>query len=234
MNRVCCLQFARLASRRIPEKFLQKIGDEALIDRGCRYMAEVSRRTGIVPILAVHTADSPLIAAAKRAGVRVLPLDDRAKTARIWPELIQPYTESLAEEFDVVWDANVCLRPFLKVETGEFLARQCLATARPWVAVVRRRGIIWSEFSPVPVIGDGELADTAQNPSYFEPSHLAYVWPSQYLRMPERELADMVTPLEVRLDWRERIDIDTPEDLELARFVAQGILGEAQDATRRR
>lgn len=219
MNRVCCLQFARLASSRLPNKLLHAIAGERLIDRGCRYLKAMEKRTGVVPILA--TPDAELITAARDAGIEAIVLDEQAARARIWPELIQPYVGLLADRFDVVWDANVLCRPFLRPETGDFIASQCLETQRPFVAVVRRRGIIWSETSPVPVIGAGELADTRNNPHFFEPSHLAYVWPACMLPLPEESLAQEVVPLEIRLDWKERIDIDTPEDLQAANAIAR-------------
>lgn len=221
MNRVCCLQFVRLKSSRIPNKLLQSVGGVRLIDSGCRYLFELGWRMKITPIIACHPRDVELIEAAKDAGVEVLELDNQADAARIWPELIRPYIGLLAERFDVVWDANVCCRPFLRGDTGDFIARQCLAAERPFVAVTRKRGIVWSETSPVPVIGAGELADTRNNPHYFEPAHLAYVWPMHMLPLPEKTLAEAVTPLELRLHWKEQIDIDTPEDLEHARIIAR-------------
>jgi hypothetical protein len=153
-------------------------------------------------------------------GLRILPLDERADRSRIWPELIAPFAPQLAEEFDVVWDANICCRPFLRQQTGEFIVRQCQETQRPFVCVTRKRGVVWSETSPTPILGAGELADTRHNPHYFELGHIAYCWPTWALTFNEAQLADILHPLEIRLDWVERIDIDTPDDLEFARRLA--------------
>lgn len=223
MNRVAIVQFARLDSQRVPQKLLEQVGGARLIDRGLSYLRKLGDRTQAVPFVAVHPRDLPLTAAAERYGIRVLTLDDRADRARLWPELIEPFIEFLYDGFDVVWDANLCCRPFLRQCTGEFIVRQCQATKRPFVGVTRQRGVVWSERSPSPVIGAGELADTRQNPHYFELGHLAYCWPTWALSLPEAQLAEIVQPLEIPLDWAERIDIDTPEDLAHARAVAGAI-----------
>lgn len=220
MNRLAIVQFVRLASRRVPLKLLQEVGGVRLIDRGFAYLRKLGDATGAMPLVAVPPRDVPLIAAAEHHGLRVLPLDHRADRVAIWPELIAPFVDQIRSEFDVVWDANVCCRPFLRQATGEFLIRQCRDLQRPFVAVTRKRGIVWAETSPTPVIGAGELADTQRNPHYFELAHLAYCWPTSMLSLSERELAETVQPLEIRLDWAERIDIDTQADLDHARAVA--------------
>lgn len=220
MNRVAIVQFVRLASRRVPQKLLETVGGVTLIDRGLSYLQRLSGTTEAVPFVGVSPRDVPLMASARRHGLRVFRLDDSADQCRTWPELIAPFAEELADEFDVVWDANICCRPFLRQSTGEFIVRQCQASRRPFVAVTRKRGIVWAETSPTPILGAGELAETQQNPHYFELSHLAYCWPSWALTFTEAELAKIVQPLEIQLDWAERIDIDTPDDLEHARAVA--------------
>lgn len=220
MNRVAIVQFARLRSQRVPRKLLEHVGERCLIDRGLSYLQRLSATTGAVPFLAVSPRDTPLAAAAERFGVPVLSLDERAETAGIWPELVAPFVEFLSDRFDVVWDANVCCRPFLRQTTGEFIVRQCEATKRPFVGVTRKRGVVWSEHSPSPVIGAGALADTRRNPHYFELGHLVYCWPTWALPLSEAQLAEIVQPLELHLDWAERIDVDTPDDLAQARAVA--------------
>lgn len=223
MNRIAIVQFVRLASRRVPQKLLEVVGGQRLVDRGFSYLHQLGETTGAVPIVAVQPRDVPLIEAAGKHGLRLLLLDDRAERAAIWPGLIAPFAEQLRREFDVVWDANVCCRPFLRQATGEFIIRQCRELERPFVAVTRKRGVVWTENSPTPVLGAGALADTQRNPHYFELAHLAYCWPSSMLLLSERELAENVQPLEIRLDWAERIDIDTPADLKHARAVAEMI-----------
>lgn len=220
MNRVAIVQFARLDSQRLPQKLLEYVDGERLIDRGLSYLQRLGASTGAVPFLAISPQDLPLVAAAKRFHIQMLSLDERADSSRIWPELIAPFVEFLYDRFDVVWDANICCRPFLRQVTGEFIVRQCEATKRPFVGVTRKRGVVWSEQSPSPVIGPGELADTRRNPHYFELGHLAYCWPTWALTLPEPQLAEIVQPLELHLDWAERIDIDTPDDLAQARAVA--------------
>lgn len=220
MNRVAIVQFVRLASQRLPNKLLEPFGGVPLIDRGLLYLRKLAETTGAVPLVVVPAKDAPLIASAQRHELRILTLDEQASAARIWPEMIAPFTDLLTTEFDVIWDANICCRPFLRQTTGEFIVRQCRELQRPFVGVVRKRGIVWSETSPTPILGAGELADTRHNPHYFEPSHLAYCWPTWALRFTERQLAEIVQPLELRLDWAERIDIDTTDDLRLARAVA--------------
>jgi hypothetical protein len=223
MNRVAIVQFVRLNSHRLPRKLLEVVGGIRLIDRGLNYLRRLSDATGATAFVGVSPRDAELADAVNQCGLRMLRLDDRGEQAASWPELIGPFAEQLRAEFDFVWDANICCRPFLRLETGEFLVRQCQAAQRPFVGVTRKRGIVWTETSPVPVIGMNEIADTRRNPHYFELAHLAYGWPVWALRLDESQLAKLSQPLEIPLDWAERIDIDTADDLAHARAVANRI-----------
>lgn len=222
-NRVCMLQFARLHSSRVPDKLLQTVDGRRLIDVGLSWMRVVADRAGCQPVLAVNPEDKPLIEAAGQFGIEVFPLDERAKNAEAWPVLIAPLVDFLQERCDVVWDANICCRPFLRYSTGETIAKYCQETGRPFVCVTTKRGIVWSDHSDTPVIGAGLLANTRRNPYYSELGHICYCWPTWALSFTERQLAEQAVPVQIRLMPEEMIDIDTPTDLEFARIVAVGM-----------
>lgn len=220
MTRICILQFAHLGSTRIPLKMLQEVGGRRLIDRGLDYMRQLGHQTGAVPILAAHPRDAALIEAARRYEVEWMPLDDRADAAESWPTLIGPLCGRLMSRFDWIWDANLCCHPFLRLRTGRAIIGRMESTSEPFTVVTEKRGVVWDQDDRV-ILGAGELANTRRNPVYRELAHLAYCWTRAALPWPEAELARVVRPFPLELDWMERLDIDTPDDLDFARLVAQ-------------
>ena len=137
MNRVAIVQFVRLNSQRVPRKLLEVVGEIRLIDRGLNYLRRLSDATGATALVGVSRKDEELVDAVNRFGLRMLRLDERTEQAAWWPELIAPFAEELRAEFDFVWDANICCRPFLRLETGEFLVRQCQKIHIPSLDIAR-------------------------------------------------------------------------------------------------
>lgn len=217
-RRLGILQFARLASQRLPGKHLMEIGGERLIDIGTRYMSRLRDATGAVPILACSPSDEPLVESARRHHVVVLPLSTEMKHSEHLEDLIAALVPPVKKLCDWVWHPNIPCRPFSRLETGIRILDYCRTAERPFVCATQKRGIVWAEGKTI--IGAGRTANTKSNPVYFELSHLGYGFPVEALAYSEEELAAACEPISFEIDWAERIDIDVLQDLEFARVVA--------------
>jgi len=220
-KRICCLVFARLASTRVPNKLLQKVGSHSLLERGLVYLMRLQRACpNVTPIVCCPAGDTEIIEGCRRGEIEQV--DDPTTSAQSWPELIASHIEHLQSRFDWVWDANVFCHPFLRVETGLLIVERIERSAKPFTVTHDKRGVVWDESGEI-VIGHDELANTKTNPVYHQLAHIAYCWPVKYLDWWELHLAGAVQPAPMSLHWFELIDIDTPEDLEHARAVACSI-----------
>lgn len=217
VNRTCCLVFARLASTRVPNKLLQKVGGRTLLDRGATFLMRLRRECpNVTPIVCCPPRETETMTIGCRGLVETLPDTVEASS---WPELIAPHVPMLRERFDWVWDANVFCHPFLRVETGQEIVARMGRVNEPFTVTTTKRGIVWSDDDGL-VIGADQLANTKTNPVYHELAHIAYCWPITCLTWSETQLAYSVNCYPLNLHWSELIDIDTPEDLEHARAVA--------------
>lgn len=211
-RRVTILQAAHLASKRIPNKLLERVGGVRLIDSGLELLRQVERPTGAIAILMAPQADKELIQAAANHSVEV---------ARIGEHYGAQYLHGLpfrlTERFDWVFLSNFLLRPFLSVDHAVGCVQRCFGAARPFVTVQQHRGIVWNSDMECE-IGVGETADTKHNPIYYDLAHLGYGCPAS-MALNDIELAYAAEPWPVELTRLEEIDIDTPNDLEFARII---------------
>lgn len=218
-RRIGILQFARLNSKRVPQKLLQQVGGERLIDRGLRYLRRLHEATGAEAVICCPPEDRELIDIAAAAGVGNIPDQATAKSPEQHDPLFAQLVAPLAERFDIVWDANVFCRPFLRLSLGVEIIHRCQTTIGPFVLTTESRGIVWNRFG-VLISGHGELANTKTNPTYQTLAHLGYGLPASCLGQSEVILSGRCKPSPIAQDWLDRIDIDTPDDLEFARAVA--------------
>jgi hypothetical protein len=217
MNRVVILQLARLQSERMPNKPLALVGGERLIDRGLKYMQAMSDM-GAKPLLACHPKDEDLVQAAMMHGVQVVDMPESAVAGETWEECFNPIADEVARHGDWVFNANFLCRPFLRYQTGWRVVNYLKSTKLPFVCVQRHRGMVWSS-SGTPVIGHRCTANTKTNPEYWDLAHIGYGVPAWLLHADDRIVSAACNPYEVDLDFAEQIDIDTPDDLALARAV---------------
>ncbi len=215
-RRIGILQGARLASKRIPNKLLEIIGDERLIDRGLRLLTDVAAVSNSEAFVTLWRGDDPLWRAAKDYDVKIVELTEVANNAETWDEAFAGLAEKLADRFDWIVDVNFLCRPFLRVETACKMVDFAKIAAGPYVATCQHRGLLW-DANGQQLLGHGETANTKTNPVYHDLAHLAYGIPTYMLA--NEQAASFAKPFSVDLRWYERVDIDTPDDLAFARVV---------------
>lgn len=225
-------QFAHLASERLPNKMIQSLEDEhprSLLGRALIKMREVKRtRPNIDPVLICPESDDALIQIAKYHEMFYLAMPTRSE-AKQWPDLIKlPYIMDYLKSFDYVWDVNLACHPFLKVETLlQSLDRMLNCggsspTIFPKIAVTIHRETLWDERGR-PLNSHGQLACTKTNDIFYKPTHTSHLFPRMYLDYDEMRLANSLVPVVVDMPKLELIDIDTQEDLDLARIIQRGM-----------
>lgn len=217
MTSKAIIQQARLGSSRIPQKLLQKIGDRTLLEIGLSYMEQMREETGCQIFVACPDTDDPIIEACVARQIEVFRMSQSSTCSEAWCDNIRGWGEYL-EGFGVdwVWHSNILCHPFLRIETG----KEILEIHHPAVSTVRKRGVVWHGDGIDPHPTAYLLANTKTNPVYQEFAHIACVFPPAYYRLPEDLLAYHLKPYALNLTALEQIDIDLPDDLEIARHVA--------------
>ena len=218
MKKVCIAQCARLGSTRIPNKLLEKIGDKTLLEIGLRKMRDLQSLTGATSLLCVHESETVLIEAANKYGVEVFLREKISVTQENYNLCFAGWKGRLRDRFDWMLDVNLLCRPFLSISTIEKMVQETNSKKDPFVTVVEKRGIIWNLIGRC-IIGQNQTANTRENPKYFELAHVGYGMPIDYIGDEAALTRDQRT-LILNLEEEEKIDIDTPEQLEFARKVA--------------
>lgn len=213
MYKTLLVNAVRLKSTRVKEKLLQTVGNNPLINICIKKLMELSG----VDIAFLATSDmcpyiSQTIVSNKWTYLEQV-------EANNWYDLIKPHLEFLSK-YQTIIDCNFVCHPFLKLETIKQIIKLSQNTNQPFTITTPKRGIVWSETKKI--LGEGELANTTKNPVYYELAHLAYVYPTAYLRYRDEQLGRMVKMVPIELEPEERIDIDYPRDLEFARMYCDG------------
>ena len=89
---------------------------------------------------------------------------------------------------------------------------------RPFISAYRQRGYVW-DGKGQPLIPIHEPLDTRTSPAYMIPAHSFYGFPSALFGTPESYLD--LQPIEIPDDVFHRVDIDTEDDLAIARALYQ-------------
>lgn len=227
---VAIVQCGRLASTRVPDKLLQEVNGISLIDRAFEYMLNISQlRPNIKPIFICPQSDKILMESAEAYGIFYIGLTEDDAKGRQWTDLIQPsYCMDILQQYDWIWDANIACHPFLTIKTGLNIIDDCqgFETQRgiypkglPRVYVLEQRDIIWNN-KGLCINGTEQLADTKNNPVCYRPSHIAHCYSRSWLRASEAHIANNLFPIPLSLSKMEQLDIDTEEDMDIARRLA--------------
>lgn len=218
MRRIGILQGARLASKRVPRKLLEVVGGERLIDRGLRLLRAVQAATGASPFLALWAGDRELWDAAAAQQIEVVEISREAVEAEEWQDAFAGLADKLAHRFDWIVDANFLCRPFLTADTAQRIVQRAAVANQPFVCTCTHRGLLWNEYGKQ-IHGWHQTANTKRNPVYHDLAHLGYGFPTAMLA--DEAAASQAVPFPVALHWWEKIDVDTPDDLDFARSVAR-------------
>jgi len=219
-RRITILQFARLASKRTHQKLLQPIGGTRLIDSGLEYLTELKRQTGAVPLLACYLDDAPLVEAARKNNVAILPLSADAVESEDNGTVYSQIAEPLSKVSDWVLDVNFLCRPFLSIDVGIRIIEHAKMADTPFVCAVLNRGIVWRPTGRA-ISGAAQMANTKTNPEYLTLANLGYGLPVELMAKTDSQIANSVKPFVLDLAPWDRIDIDTPDDLKFAQRIAK-------------
>lgn len=217
-RKVCILQPARLNSTRVPLKLLQKIGGVRLIDRGLDLIKQVSEHSGIPALLACCPREQELVDAAKPYPVEILPMEPASTEAETWNDIFSQFVPMLKDRFEWVCSVNFLCSPFLKLESAMACVVPSLTAVTPYITTIEQRGKVWDE-SRRCIVGDGLSADTKLNPVFHTLANLADACPTWMLADEETYYRE-TKPLPIDVSPMQRIDVDSPSDLEFARFIA--------------
>lgn len=196
---VCFVHFVRKNSTRFPHKVYAALNGETLIN------IAVDKCKKYNQYIIMSDADRVDYKWTPKATTLV----GECK-GRIWPELIQEFIHFF-KGFDWIIDANFVCHPFLMPTTIDTIVDMCSKLTFPFTIATEHRGIIWNEYRSI-ILGEGELADTKNNPTYFVPAHVAYCYRFKDLTKDEATLSQQIIPVPFSLTPWELIDIDTPLD----------------------
>lgn len=223
MLKVAILQYARIDSKRVPRKLLQRVGGKTLLTRGLRKLGQLADEDEhVTPFLLVPRTDREILAETSYyPRIRVLLSDETPCGSSRTDATVRPHLQAL-QEFDWVWNSNILCRPFLQLSTLRSIVRLCREQLTPFVLTHQQRGLVFDEESRT-VIGAQQLADTRSNPLYQTLSHMGYGWPTEFLAESDEQLAARSSPVPIELSPFERVDIDTPADLDFAQKIAGAV-----------
>lgn len=218
--KLALLQLVHLQSHRIPRKIMQEVGGQSLLTRGVQKLMNVAQATDCTLVIGCPTTDTELCRYVDDLGIRrvcVLPGDAAADDHA---SIVRGFKDVIAHDFDWVFCVNAVCRPFLKEETLMQIIGTARNRRRPFICTLYERGILWTGGNEK-IYGHDRLPDTKNNPSYLRLAHIGQVHPADL--WDEAEQAHALLPQVISLTPAERIDIDTPEDLEFARVYAKGL-----------
>ena len=225
MRKVGIMQMARLGSTRLKSKLLEKINGKTLVEIGLEHMASL-RSDDVVPTLCILESDTQLRVLADKYAIDVIYLHpDCEHTKAYTPEIhVIPLIKPLSNICDWVWMSNILCHPYSSLTTSQIILDKCKTSEMPFVTTIRKRGIVWN-YLGCSLIGQGQMADTMNNPTYYELAHYGYGLPVDFLALDNSHLSDLCESFPINLSWSEKIDIDTIEDLEHACAVSTFLSG---------
>jgi CMP-2-keto-3-deoxyoctulosonic acid synthetase len=209
------LQFARLNSTRVPHKLMQTVAGLTLLQRGILKIKRIEFELRVKTVVACPSTDTGLIGQLANFNIETIPEDSNSES---WEENIGPLIKPLKERFDMIWNANIFCRPYLRMSTSEKIIEKC-KEGTPFICTETHRGSVWNANTSI-IYGYGVMANTKTNPVYHTSAHIGYGIPVDMLHEPEYVLANSMRCFPLELDNLERIDIDTQDDLKLARAVS--------------
>jgi len=214
-KKIVIVSLLRLASTRVPKKLLELIGDWPLCYWSLSRIDKAAKKAGIEHKAIIWPGDEPLIKIVNDLGIDVI---ERSYESAMGETVETIYEEKwiapLREKYNWVAIVNAC-RPFLEVDSIVNFLNKVKSSDKNLLGVFKRRGWVWNE-KYERVIGKGETTlNTKTNAIHFVPAHCYYAYPIEYLGKPiminDPEL------IEIEENIFNSIDIDTPQDLQLAR-----------------
>ena len=217
------IQYARLSSERTHQKILTTFGDKTLLQIGLDKMCFLKDIYDISLVIACSSSDTLIIDEAKSRSIDIIPLSVQQGRSEIFSEYTAPTTSYLIDhDIDRIWLSNIICRPLLTIDTCRHILDACITSSVPLITVSLKRGSIWNkQFN---LLHNYRIANTKTNDPYYEFAHLGYCFSRSDLSFDyESQLVLSCNPLPLDLSWKDKIDIDTEDDLAHLRMIERVI-----------
>lgn len=219
----------RQGSFRLKQKLLLPVGDKLLCEWSFARASEAAAAARVPFVTGIWPNDTELVALAKRHGVEVISRTDvsaRGETSEtVWDP---PLVSKLCERFDWIVQINAC-RPFLPVATiVSFVDQVRLTTSDiPLLAVFEHRGWVWNSHKERVVGIDEQYLNTKTSEAFYLPAHCLYAYPTKMLGT--ALMCANYSLVEIPYTLEHTIDVDTAEDLKMARAAYMVLYGSDQE-----
>lgn len=227
MRRVAIIEPLRIASERVPRKVLERVGGVRLLDRGLAILSQL-QQTGLPVLVAAWEGDAEIVEAARAAGLEWFPLGEANVRAEDWLGIYSGFA-ALESRFDWCVVTHAVCHPFVRAETLAQAAQRAAVAEWPFHIATAERTVAWARGA------DGETRAILTAPmlnsktcdELIRPSHLGGGYSLADCLETARVLtAEPFVPVGVRPV--ELLDVDTFEQLEFLRLVADGMRWQEQ------
>lgn len=224
MNKVIICQELRLSSQRLPKKILEELGGRPLISIGLEKLRTIALGSDIPVCVAAWSGDDEIFQWADAYHLSVIERSERSANGDKWEDIYDGWQVAFSQ-FDTVLFVNLVCHPFMTIGTIRSLYDQATICGHPWVTAQVERGQVWA-VDRAPLLPSGTLLSSRTGPVYRRPTHVALCCPVADLFYSQRVLNPL--PMCLGIPKLELFDIDTQEDLDLARLVYAGLVDQGK------
>lgn len=221
--RILVVSIMRMGSTRVPDKMMQKIGGVSLAEIAIRNLREVDSIICNTSVdVGVLVRDEELFNLARQNGVQVFNRSEGSvavpQTDRIWSLC----GDDVHKKYDVVLKVNPCM-PFLTVDT----IKEAIEHSKEhpfWTSVYKNYGWLWGAYGEMLSRQGSFPRSDINGPPYYTMGSIFWSFSSESLNWLDltrwQKCAEGIRQYD-KTTGIEFFDVDTPEDLELARIIAQ-------------
>ncbi len=195
---------------------MRKIGGKPLCAWSLERLRDAAERCGVDSAAVICPEEEPLMDVAGYLGVSILARPLSSAVSDDFETIYDSaWVQSLRDAYDWILLANAGL-PFVPGSSYCRFIELAKTESRPFISAFCHRGYVWDE-EEKPLLPITQPLDTRSSSRYLVPSHCFYGFPSPLFGTPESYSS--LRPIEVPYDLRHRTDIDTLDDLTLARAI---------------
>lgn len=214
------ITFARLSSIRVPRKMIEPLGGRPLLEIHLEKLAIASRNKCCEAAICMWPGQKELVDIVNATGVDIIAMPESSVHGETLTEIYAPsFCKNVQERFDVIVITNACC-PFVTVADIESWIDIGQNASCSMMPVYERRDFLYN--STFERISGAIALNTKTNPVFYHSCHVfRIVFSNDFGNERYCTGKPFVVPRHVR--WQ--IDIDTPEDVELARAAWDGGYG---------
>lgn len=215
-RRVCAISIVRLQSSRVPRKMIQEIGGKPLCEWALGRLQQAAKDCQVDCGAVICPDEVELMEIATRLEITVLPRTITSAVSNEFETIYeQKWVRPLCDSYDWILVINSSL-PFVPISSYQRFIELAKTAMRPFISAFRYRGYVWDENGKA-LLEINKPLDTKTSPVYMVPSHCFYGFSSDLFGTPEAYFS--LQPVEVPKDICHCTDIDTMDDLRMARAI---------------